>query len=161
MPNQHKVLTARDIMSTTPVTISPDTPIFEAINLLLKNDVTGAPVIDENSNLVGVISEYDCLRVLGPAEFYDDKHLSGQKVKDYMSGEVKSAPPDLGIYMLAKHLLDHSIQRLPIVEDGKFLGLVTRAHVLRGIERMRKARAPRKIFPDFRLPLRNLNGHVD
>jgi predicted transcriptional regulator len=78
-----------------------------------------------------------------------------------MTEQVKTIPPDMGIYMVAQELLTQGVQRLPVVEEGMHLGMVTRANVLRGIEQMRKDRMPRKLFPEFRLPLRNSNRHVD
>jgi len=161
MTQSHKLLCARDIMTNSPVTIHPEARIFEAIKLLLKNEVTGMPVIDDEERLVGIISEYDCLRVLGSAEFFNMKQFRDEKVTAYMTEDVQTIPPDLGIYSIAQHLLNNSIQRLPVVENGVFLGMVTRGHVLRGIERMRKEQTPRKTFPDFRLPLRHHNRHVD
>lgn len=166
MPNiqvnhPHRILTARDVMTQSPVSIHPDVCIFEAINLLLKNNVTGMPVIDNDHHLVGILSEYDCLRVLASSDFYEAGETSTDKVSHYMTREVKTIRPHIGLYMVAQELLSQGVQRLPVVEDGIHLGMVTRAHVLRGIEQMRKERMPRKHFPEFRLPLRHSNRHVD
>ncbi|MBW2713996.1 MAG: CBS domain-containing protein [Deltaproteobacteria bacterium] len=156
-----RILMARDVMAKSPVSIHPDVCIFEAINLLLKNSVTGMPVIDDDHRLVGILSEYDCLRVLASSDFYELNEVPTDKVSQYMTKQVKTIHPDMGIYMVAQELLNQGVQRLPVVENGLRLGMVTRAHVLRGIEKMRKQRMPRKHFPEFRLPLRNSRGHVD
>ncbi len=164
MPIQHhplRVLTARDVMSKAPVHIHPDASIFEAINILLKNNVTGMPVLDREHHLVGILSEYDCLRVLASSDFYEANEASTEQVSQYMTKQVKTIDPDMGIYMVAQELLSQGVQRLPVIEDGLHVGMVTRASVLRGIEQMRKDRLPKKHFPEFRLPLRNTNRHVD
>lgn len=164
MPHAHhplRVLTARDVMTKSPVSIHPDVSIFEAINILLKNNVTGMPVLDDHHHLVGILSEYDCLRVLASSDFYEANEASTDRVAQYMTRQVKTIHPNLGIYMVAQELLTQGVQRLAVVEDGLHVGMVTRAHVLRGIEKMRKDRMPRKHFPEFRLPLRHSNRHVD
>jgi CBS domain-containing protein len=156
-----RVLTASDVMTKSPVSIHPDASIFEAINILLKNEVTGMPVLDGYHHLVGILSEYDCLRVLASSDFYEANEAAAEKVSEYMTEQVKTIPPGMGIYMVAQELLTQGVQRLPVVEEGIHLGMVTRANVLRGIEQMRKERLPKKHFPEFRLPLRNSNRHVD
>jgi CBS domain-containing protein len=151
MPDPRHVPTARDIMTHALVSFRPETNIFEAIKKLVDRRISGAPVVDENGQMVGMLSELDCLNVLASDEFYDDDH-SGSEVSDYMSTAYATAAPEVDIYWLAQHFLRTPVRRFPVVERGHLLGQVSLSDVLRGIEEMRKKRTPRKHYPDYRAP---------
>lgn len=149
MNEPSRILTARDIMATSLVTVSQDAGIFEAIRLLLAKRISGAPVVDETGRMVGVLSELDCLRVLSSDEFYADQQEEAGIVKHFMTGAGKTIPPDLGLYAIAHYFLTTPIRRLPVVENGRLIGQVSRRDVLRGIQRMSRRRdAPKR--PDLR-----------
>ncbi len=151
MPDSHHVPTARDIMTHALITFRPETNIFEAIQKLVGRRISGAPVVDELGQMLGMLSELDCLNVLASDEFHDDDH-SGSTVSDYMSTTFETAAPEADIYWLAQHFLQRSVRRFPVVEGGRLLGQVSLSDVLRGIEEMRKKRTPRKHYPDYREP---------
>ncbi len=117
----------RDVMTKRLVTLSPDVDVFQAIDLLLKNKVSGAPVVDANGALVGVLSEKDCLRVFASDAFY---HLTGGQVSDFMSREVKTVDPDDDVFKVADLFLKNSFRRLPVVDEGKLVGQVSRRDIL-------------------------------
>lgn len=150
--NHHHVPTARDIMTTSVVTVRPDLCIFDAIGVLLKNGISGAPVVDHQGGMIGMLSELDCLRVLASDEFYLDDHAGSARVADFMSLSGKTIEPDTDLYGIAHYFLQSSVRRFPVVRDGRLLGQVSRRDVLRGIQTMRKARLPRKHYPDYREP---------
>jgi CBS domain-containing protein len=143
---------ALEIMTRKLVTIDPDQAIFDAMRVLLRYRISGAPVVDAEGSLVGILSELDCLKVLANGEFYDDDHSEEGTVKDYMTEVTQSVGPDVDVYTLAQHFLDHSVRRIPVVENGALLGQISRRDVLRTIEEMGKSRVPRKHYPDYREP---------
>ncbi len=147
----HHVPTARDIMTRSLVTFRAETNIFEAIRKLIDRRISGAPVVDADGRMVGILSEMDCLSVLASDEFHADDH-TGAVVSDFMSTTFETVGPDCDIYMLADYFRAKPVRRFPIVEDERLLGQVSRRDVLRGIEAMRRKRAPRKHYPDYRAP---------
>ena len=141
MAEVQRVLTAKDIMATSLITLSPEMSIFKAIRVLVGHEISGAPVEASEGAMVGVLSELDCLRMLSSDEFYAGHQEEAGTVKHFMTGAGQSIPPHLGIYAVAHYFLTQPIRRLPVVEDGRLVGQVSRRDVLVGIEAMAKQRA--------------------
>ena len=121
----------RDFMDVEVPTLRPDADILEAVDFLLTNRVTGAPVCDEAGVLVGIISEKDCLRLL--ATGVDNEAPSG-KVADYMTREVTTVPPRMNVYFAAGMFLNDYVRRFPVVDNGRLVGAITRFDILRAIQ---------------------------
>jgi len=120
----------RDYMSTRLVTFSPDMEVMLAINLLVKHGIAGAPVMDEEGRLVGMLSERDCLNVgLIAAQ---DTCVAGP-VSQFMSTQVVTVEPDMNLTQLASMFLSQPFRRFPVIENGKLVGQISRADVLRAI----------------------------
>ena len=149
-PNQ--ILTARELMTTSLLVFRPEQPILEAIESLIKHRVSGAPVVDEHEILIGALSELDCLRMLTTDDFYLEQHEGGASVRQFMSTGSRTIPPDLGIYAISHYFLTSAVRRLPVVENGKLIGQVSRRDVLRGVESMSRKRLVTKRYPDYRRP---------
>jgi CBS domain-containing protein len=149
-PNQ--ILTARDLMTTNLLVFSPEQTILEAIENLIKRRVSGAPVIDAEGRMIGMLSELDCLRMLASDEFYLQQQEEGALVRQFMANGFRVIPPDLGIYGITHYFLTNPIRRLPVVEHEKLIGQVSRRDVLRGMEEMSRKRLVRKRYPDYREP---------
>ncbi|MEZ4888468.1 MAG: CBS domain-containing protein [Chitinophagales bacterium] len=120
-------------MATNLVTFSPDTDIREAMNSLLKNKVSGAPVLDSDKNLVGVISEKDCLKVIINRDYYNDLGASKETVEKYMSRDVKTMDAGLSVTEAAFEFIHSNYRRFPVMEKGKLVGQISRRDVLKGI----------------------------
>ena len=150
--HEHRIPTAREVMTTSLVTFSPDTTLLEAIRLMIKNQISGAPVLDREGILVGMFSERNCLKVLTAGEFYSDDHRTEGNVGNYMTQDFHSVGPEVDVYALAQNFLTHAVRRLPVVEDGQLIGQVSRRDVLRAMEAFGKRRAQRKRYPDYREP---------
>jgi predicted transcriptional regulator len=146
----HHVLTARDVMAHSLVTIPSTLSIFEAIRLLISRTISGAPVVGPDGEMIGMLSEVDCLAVLASDQFHADAHV--HPVSDYMSTTFETISPDTDIYTLALYFRDKPVRRFPVVENGRLLGQVSRRDVLRGVDEMRRKRAHRKHYPDYREP---------
>jgi CBS domain-containing protein len=153
MSQSHPLPIAREIMTTRLVTVPPDLAIFGAIRILLRNQISGAPVVDENGALIGMLSELDCLKVLANGEFYDDDHSEEGIVRNYMTTVTQSIDPETDVYTLAQYFLNHTVRRLPVVRGSMLLGQISRRDVLRTIEEMGRKRMPRKHYPDYREPM--------
>ena len=127
--------TAADIMSPLVVTLTPEEDIYSAMRTLLKKRLSGAPVIDREGSLVGMLSEKDCLRIL-TAEAFDG--LPQGTVAGYMSSPVETLTMETSIYDIVTRFLDRAFRRMPVLDDGgHVVGLVTRRDLLAAIESMR------------------------
>lgn len=135
-----RMLTARDIMTRRPATVRSDASITDAMGVLLRRDISGVPVVDAAGTLVGILSERDCLRVIAVGEYKGEDQEGIRSVAEFMNPPTYTVSPDVGIYSLADFFLTHHFRRLPVLVDGKLVGLVCRRDVLAGICNMIKKR---------------------
>ena len=125
-------------MASKLITFSPDTDIQDAIRTMLRRKISGAPVLNEKKDLVGMLSEVDCLKILirGP---YTDEPTDMGTVADFMSTNVKTISADKTILDAAYDFVNSGLKRLPVVENGKLIGQISRVDVLRAIEKVKPA----------------------
>jgi predicted transcriptional regulator len=116
------------------ISFKPDTRIHFVIKTLIQRSISGAPVIDENDNLVGIISEKDCLKVLMEMAMHD---MPGGTVEKYMSTSISFIEESKSIMDAVQMFQDSNFRRFPVVKDGKLVGLITRRDILRAIEEIR------------------------
>ena len=125
--------TVREFMDRHVQTVSPELGIMEAVDFMLEKRVTGALVTDSKGKLVGIVTEYDCLRLLTHGD--QRGQTPRGKVKDYMSAAVQSIPPTMDIYYCAGLFMNVSFRRFPVVEEGRLVGAITRFDLLRAVHR--------------------------
>lgn len=113
------------------ITFTPDTLIGFAINDLITNKISGAPVVDIKGNLVGMLSEKGCLKILLESSYYN--YLSGH-VKDYMSKNLTTVDINDSITEVAQKFIDLRFRRFPVLENGKLVGQISRRDILKVIE---------------------------
>lgn len=125
--------TVREFMDRYVDTLSPDTSIMEAVDFLLEKRVTGALVANSKGELVGILTEFDCLRLLALG---DAQHEAPKgKVKDFMTPKVQTIPPGMDIYYAAGLFMKVPFRRFAVVENGRIVGAVTRFDLLRAVRR--------------------------
>jgi CBS domain-containing protein len=129
--------TVRDYMATKLLTLDPGGDIRDAVMFLLKHKISGAPVVDKAGNLVGVLSEKDCLRLLAEGVHAEMPHGT---VAEFMASQVATVPPNMDIYYAAGMFLKNVYRRFPVVEDGKLVGQISRRDILRAIAEKLKGR---------------------
>jgi CBS domain-containing protein len=118
-----------EYMDTVVPTLSPETHIFKAVDFLLRHHVTGAPVVDSDGKLVGIITETDLLKLV--TEGIQGEPPTEATVAEYMTSDVITVPPTVDIYYIAGMFLANKFRRLPVVEGGKIVGAITRYDLLR------------------------------
>lgn len=146
------IITAEDIMTRQVVTLTPDTPIHTAMEVLLKHRISGAPVVSDGL-LVGVISEYDCMKVIS-AGLTDLYSAPTGNVSEYMSSAPITCTPTATIGDIAGRFLTQRVRRLPVVDErNRLVGLVSRRDVLKGLIEHQDSRTPAPVsYPDYRRP---------
>ena len=118
------------------ITFKPDTPIIDAVNTFLKKKITGAPVLNDNNEVVGLIDDKDCLRLLVDSLYYNEPR-SGGTVAQYMSNVMKTISIDSDIVDVTNIFLTTPFKRLLVVDgDGKLRGQISRHDVLRAVQNM-------------------------
>jgi|SRR5579864_8682 len=144
---------ARELMSTPVVTIYPEASLKELAELMVGHRISGVPVVDRAGKLLGVVSESDVMaKIEGtiaekteiglPRVITDlvkaldgSPKTQGRSAADVMTTNVVSAEPDAPIQKLVHLMITYDINRIPIIEAGALLGIVTRADVLRTLVR--------------------------
>ena len=121
----------KNYMITRLITLTREMDVYFAIGLLLKNRISGAPVIDDDNNLVGILSEKDCLRIFANGSFYD---MPGGPVSKFMTDVVSTVKPNSDLFSVADVFLQHNFRRMPVVEGKKLGGQIRRRDVLRAIK---------------------------
>jgi CBS-domain-containing membrane protein len=127
-----KPVTVEDYMTRRLVTFKPDQTMDQVLDLLLAKKISGGPVIDDKNNLVGVISEGDCLKEVVNGKYNNVPTLSGL-VRDHMATNVKSVAPDMNIFDLAQMFLNMRLRRFPVLKNGKLVGQISQKDVMRAV----------------------------
>jgi CBS domain-containing protein len=143
------VPTARDVMTRSLVTLRPETTALEAAETLLSHGISGAPVVDENGALLGLLSEFDCLRAVASAGYQMDGHDGAETVAELMTTECHTVPPDLDLFGLAHRFVRLGVRRLPVLENGRLVGQVSRRDALAAALRLRRRQGGRSGYPDY------------
>ena len=116
-------------MHSNPATIKADVTVHEAIELIQKHRISGLTVIDDQRQVLGVISELDCLQaVLGTV--YNDGNTGVGLVGDYMTKEVVSCSPGDDIVAVATSMLEQRHRRRPVTQNGKLVGQLSCRNIL-------------------------------
>lgn len=121
----------KDYMSASLVTFTPDMEVLSAIHLLLQNGISGAPVLDERGNLVGILSEKDCLKVALHAGYHE---VLGGRVSEYMSTHVETVDVDASIIDVATKFINEEFRRYPVVTSNRLVGQISRRDVLKALK---------------------------
>ncbi|TVR06877.1 MAG: CBS domain-containing protein [Salinarimonadaceae bacterium] len=143
---------ARDVMTTEVLTVTPDTPVREVARLLYERRISGAPVVDTAGKVVGMISEGDLMRHAGaigdtvstrswwlrmfePSEdaAADYARTHARVASQVMSNKVISVSPETPLSEIARMLEKNRVKRVPVISDGRLMGIVSRSNLLRGL----------------------------
>ncbi len=126
------MLKARDVMTREVITITPDAGLAETIERLVNNKISGMPVCDPDGRVVGMISERDILN------FIFSGNLHHTTVYEAMSTDIVSFPPDAPLDAICLRMGERQIRRVPIIENGKLVGIVSRRSIIRTVLSMPK-----------------------
>ncbi|MFY0627333.1 MAG: CBS domain-containing protein [Reichenbachiella sp.] len=126
-------ISVSDYMSSRLITFHPDQSISEVVETLLKKRISGAPVVNDRKELVGVISEGDCLKEIVKGKYLNYPMLDGT-VKDHMAKNVKYIMPDVSIFEAAKMFLNLKIRRFPVLDTNmKLIGQISQKDIMRAV----------------------------
>jgi CBS domain-containing protein len=146
---------ARDVMTTSVISVGPDLGIHEIAKLLLDKGISGVPVVDAGGDPIGIVSESDLigrgdsdqearrdrwLRLLAEGELLNREFLASlrspdRRARDIMTSPIISVSEETKVGEIARLLITHHIKRVPVVRDGQAVGIVSRVDLLRAIAR--------------------------
>ncbi len=125
----------RDYMLPHPVKVKPQDNILDAMQVIIDNKISGVCVVDSDGNLVGILSELDCLRAALGATY---NNTSIGAVEDHMTGDnLLVAHPDENILDVAQDMLLKKHRRRPVVENGRLIGQITCRQLLAAVKKFR------------------------
>ena len=114
------MFTAEEIMTKNVISVKKNTPILEAMELMLMHRISGLPVIDDDMNLIRVISEKDVVSLL-----YDIDSLETKKVRNFMNERAISFDIDDGLVDICDFFNKNLFRRVPITSEGKLVGIIS------------------------------------
>jgi len=119
-----------DYMTRKLITFRPEQSIMEVMEKLIKNGISGGPVVNENNELLGIISEGDCMKRISDSRYYN-MPIDDAKVENNMASDVDTLDGDMNVFDAAKKFLELKHRRFPILEDGKLVGQISQRDVLK------------------------------
>ena len=118
-----------DYMTTKLITFKPEQSISEVMETLIKNRISGGPVVNENNELLGIISEGDCIKQISDSKYYN-LPINNATVENHMVKNVETIKENLNIFDAAKQFIDSKRRRFPIVKNGKLVGQISQKDIL-------------------------------
>lgn len=125
----------KDYMAKTLITFKPDTDVLDAVHELVAKRIAGAPVVDDEGNLIGMLSELDCMKVALNAGYHGDW---GGPVSDFMTVETKTVDGEMNIIDLAQVFIETRFRRFPVMQGNRLVGQISRRDALRALEQIAK-----------------------
>lgn len=123
----------KDYLNHRPVTFAQDLRIEQAVEKLLQSGQSGGPVVDSNHKVIGFLSEQDCIRSMLEATYQNESH---SMVCDVMTKEPLCVSGEDSVLQIAERMTNDKPKLYPVVdEDGYLLGVISRANVLRAIDK--------------------------
>lgn len=129
-------LQVKDFMAKKLITFSPDDSMHQVTKTLVSNGISGAPVVDEKGNLVGVISEGDCLKQVVRGKYTNSPQMIG-KVGDFMTPDPVTIGPGENIMQVAQMFLKLRLRRFPVLDDGKLVGQISQRDVIAAMDTLK------------------------
>ncbi|MEO1618721.1 MAG: CBS domain-containing protein [Planctomycetota bacterium] len=122
---------ARDMMVSNLITLSPDMEVFDALDVLLRHRISGAPVVDDDRKFLGIFSEKSCIRFVVDAAY---EQMPSNQLMSFVDSDPPTISPDTGLLSIAQTFLDAACRRLPVVNDaGRLLGQISRRDLMREV----------------------------
>ncbi|TXE12768.1 CBS domain-containing protein [Seonamhaeicola algicola] len=123
-------LKVSDYMTRNLITFTPDQTIESVMEALIKNRISGGPVVNENNELIGVISEGDCIKQISESRYYN-LPMQDKTIEKHMAKNIETIDGNMNIFDAANKFLNAKRRRFPIVENGKLVGQISQKDVLK------------------------------
>ncbi len=118
-----------DFMTKKLITFKPEQPVAEVMQILVKNKISGGPVVNDKNELLGIISEGDCIKQISESRYYN-MPVENDTVDKHMVRNVETIDGNLNVFDAAQKFLESKRRRFPIVENGKLVGQISQKDIL-------------------------------
>lgn len=129
-PKASENITVKDFMTVNMHKFSKGQSVLEVMETLLKHRISGGPVVNEHNEVIGIISEGDCIKQVSESRYYNQP-MDNMNVENYMIKNVETVTPDMHLFDMANKFLTLKIRRFPVCENGKLVGLISQKDVLK------------------------------
>ena len=129
-------LKVSDYMTTNLITFTPDQSIESVMQSLIKYRISGGPVVNAKKELIGIISEGDCIKQISESRYYN-MPIQDQTIEKYMVKNVDTIDGNMNIFDAANKFLASKRRRFPIVENGQLVGQISQKDVLKAAMEMK------------------------
>jgi CBS domain-containing protein len=129
-------ITVADYMTRNLITFRPDQSVLEVMSILIKKKISGGPVVNNKFELVGIISEGDCMKQISESRYYN-LPMQDVKVEEHMAKNVDTLDGNMNVFDAANKFLESKHRRFPIVENGKLVGQISQKDVLKAALQMK------------------------
>ena len=129
-PQEAAAFTVNDFMTRDLITFRPEQKVEDVIQTLIKYRISGGPVVNDTNELIGVISEGDCLKQISDSRYYN-MPMEQHTVENRMIRNVETIDGNMNVFDAANKFLDSKIRRFPIVENGKLVGQISQKDILK------------------------------
>ena len=126
-----------DYMTTKLVTFKPQQSIHDVISTLTKYKISGGPVVNDKNELIGIISETDCIKHISESKYYNMPMDNSHTVEKNMVVEVETIDKNMNIFDAANKFITSKRRRFPIVENGKLIGQISQKDILKAALKMK------------------------
>lgn len=126
----------KDHMSTNLIVFRPEDSIDHVLDMLTQRKISGAPVVNGDGQLVGIISEVDCLKEIIKGKYSNTPKFPG-KVAEHMTEDVITLSPEMSIFDAAQKFLELKIRRFPVLKDGRLIGQISLSDVIRAFPKLK------------------------
>ena len=123
-------ITVEDFMTVNMYKFYAGQSVLEVMETLLKYRISGGPVDNQQNELIGIISEGDCIKQISESRYYNQP-MENMTVENYMAKEVETVSPDMHLFDVANKFLSLKKRRFPVCEQGKLIGLISQKDVLK------------------------------
>ena len=129
-PEVETPIRVKDYMTTNLITFSPEESIEKVIETLIKNRISGGPVVNDKNELVGIISEGDCIKQISDSRYYN-MPMAHKTIEQCMVRNVETIDGNMNVFDAANKFLNAKRRRFPIVENGKLIGQISQKDILK------------------------------
>ncbi|MEM6684516.1 MAG: CBS domain-containing protein [Bacteroidota bacterium] len=119
-----------DYMTRNLITFKPEQTVEEVIQKLIQHKISGGPVVNDKNELIGIISEGDCIKQISDSRYYN-MPFEHNKIEAHMAKNVETIDGNLNIFDAANKFIQSKRRRFPIVENGKLVGQISQKDILK------------------------------
>ena len=125
-----------DFMTKDLITFRPEQSMEEVVDSLINNKISGGPVVNDKNELVGIISEGDCIKHISDSRYYN-MPMEDNRIENCMVKNVDTIDGDMNIFDAANKFLNDKRRRFPIIKDGRLVGQISQKDILKATIKMK------------------------